>query len=64
MSRAADEAMGQGFVTEYAAPVSTLKMMGVSIFSPDQKQTWDSFSSQQFDDPVAMVQQAQANWAD
>jgi hypothetical protein len=62
VSRAADEAMGQGFVTEYAAPVANLKSMGVSIFSPEQKQAWDSFSTQQFDDPIAMYQQAQANW--
>jgi hypothetical protein len=62
VSRAADEAMGQGFVTEYAAPVMDLKNMGVSIFSPEQKQVWDSFSTQQFDDPIAMWQQAQANW--
>jgi hypothetical protein len=63
VSRAADEAMGQGFVTEYAGKVSDFKnQTGFAFFQPYQQQTWDQFMAQQLPDAVSMIQQAQNNW--
>jgi MYXO-CTERM domain-containing protein len=63
VSRAADEAQGQGFVTEYAGATQALIDTGLSIFPDWQQQTWTDFMSQQHTDPVAMVQTAGQNWS-
>jgi hypothetical protein len=63
VSAAANEAQGQGFVTEYAGPTQTLFNSGLSVFPDWQEQQWAEFSSQQHTDPIAMVQQAGANWS-
>src|SRR6185436_12434136 len=60
---AADEAMGQGFVTEYAGKVSDFKnQTGFAVIQPYQLMAWDQFMAMQFTDGVSMFQQAQANW--
>jgi uncharacterized protein (TIGR03382 family) len=63
VSRAADEAQGQGFVTEYADRTQVLLDAGLSIFPDGQQQTWANFMSQQHTDPVMMVQAAAQNWS-
>ncbi len=63
VSRAADEAQGQGFVTEYANRTQTLIDAGLSIFPDWQQETWAKFMSQQHSDPVMMVQAAAQNWS-
>ena len=63
VSLAADEAMGQGFVTEYAGKVSDFKnQTGFAVIQPYQLQSWDQFMAMQFSDAVSMIQQAQGNW--
>jgi MYXO-CTERM domain-containing protein len=62
VSRAADEAMGQGFVTEYAGKVSDLKNIGLMIFNEGQRQQWDTFSNTQFTDAIDIVLQARQMW--
>jgi hypothetical protein len=63
VTAAANEAQGQGFVTEYAGPTQTLFDNGLSVFPDFQEQQWTAFSSQQHTDPIAMVQQAGQNWS-
>ena len=60
VSAAADEAMGQGFVTEYAGKHSDL---GLQIFPMWQMDNWMAFQNQQFADAFAMISQASDNWS-
>ncbi|MCG8554999.1 MAG: DUF2330 domain-containing protein [Proteobacteria bacterium] len=62
VSDAADEANGQGFVTELAAPTSGLDEV---VFSPSDEATWQSIMSQHYPGPVAMLvmlQQVYGAW--
>jgi MYXO-CTERM domain-containing protein len=63
VSQAADEAMGQGFVTEFAGATTNFKQAsGAGIFPQYQQQTWDQFSSAPHTDAMAMIRDATANW--
>ncbi len=59
VSKAADEAMGQGFVTEYAGKVSDLvNNTGVQIFAGYQQQQWNQFQATSYTDAASMVRDA------
>ncbi|MDH5671273.1 MAG: DUF2330 domain-containing protein [Myxococcales bacterium] len=60
VSRAADEAGGQGFVTEFAG---TTDAFADTVWASSEAQTFQDFSSQSFADPAVMVQRAADNWA-
>jgi hypothetical protein len=53
--RAANEAMGHGFVTEYAGRHAEL---GLAVFPEWQRAEWQAFSLRDYDSPLAMVQEA------
>jgi hypothetical protein len=59
VTAAADEAMGQGFVTEYAGKHADL---GVAVFPEWQQQAWSDFMARQHPDPLQMVSEARGNW--
>ncbi len=61
---AADEASGQGFVTEFADRIDGTGTTGafIEVFPQFQKDTWAQFQAMTFTDPVQMVQQATNNW--
>jgi hypothetical protein len=61
--KAAGEAMGQGFVTEYADKVATLQPPGSKlIFQDSQRQAWANFQASTHTDPVMMIEEASQNW--
>ncbi len=60
VSKAADEAGGQGFVTEFAG--STDAFMDTIVFQWE-RQTWMDFSSTTFASDVEMYNQATQNWS-
>jgi hypothetical protein len=57
VSAAADEAGGQGFVTELAAKSSTLKNVVLQDF---EQQEWQRISNQQYPSPVDFINDAKA----
>lgn len=62
VTAAADQAGGQGFVTELAASSSEY---GGAIFGDDDRATWEAYKSLSFQDSFDMVQQASwlyRNW--
>jgi MYXO-CTERM domain-containing protein len=59
VSAAADEAQGQGFVTEFAGKHSAL---GLQILPTWQRDAWTTFQNQQFTDPLEMISQATNQW--
>jgi hypothetical protein len=59
VTRAADEAMGQGFVTEYAGRHADL---GLAVFPVWQQESWTDFASRTFTDAAQMLQEAIGNW--
>ncbi len=59
VSAAADEAGGQGFVTELAQSSDSL---ADAVLQPYERQAWQRISSQQYGDPVAFVSDAQASF--
>ena len=63
VTRAADEAQGQGFVTEYAGPHAGLPL---GIFTSDDRKLWDDFRRGQTeqDGTAIWVQDAIRNWGD
>jgi len=64
VSLAADEAAGQGFVTEYAGTTDGSNAGAfIEVFAQWQKDNWARFQATPFTDPVQMVQQATANWS-
>ena len=63
VSLAADEAMGQGFVTEFAGPHASLGFQGgVQIFPDFQRENWQNFQAAQHADATQMIQEAMGNW--
>ncbi|MFI5309231.1 MAG: DUF2330 domain-containing protein [Polyangiales bacterium] len=63
VTQAAHEAMGQGFVTEYADKVATLtSTTGLSIFPSSQQQQWDDFQAAPHTDAATMIRDATNNW--
>jgi uncharacterized protein (TIGR03382 family) len=63
VSRAADEAEGHGFVTEYADRTRTLIDSGqLNIFPRWQEERWADFSTRRHTDPVQMVTEAMQSW--
>ena len=68
VTRAADEASGQGFVTEFAGEVDvsgngTSGNLFLQIFPQWQQDSWAQFQATTFTDPIQMVQQASNNWS-
>jgi hypothetical protein len=63
VSLAADEAMGQGFVTEFAGKTTQFKKdSGTAIFSTYQQSSWDSFSAATYPDALTMIRTANMSW--
>jgi MYXO-CTERM domain-containing protein len=64
VSLAADEAMGQGFVTEFAGPHANLSgFQGpLQIFPDFQRQNWQAFQAAPHGDAMQMIQDASNNW--
>jgi hypothetical protein len=63
VSQAADEAMGQGFVTEFASTTASFKQAsGAGIFPTYQQQAWDQFSAAPHTDAMAMIRDSTASW--
>ena len=62
VTRAADEAMGQGFVTEFAGPHQSPNMQQISIFPPWQRDMWQQFQAMQHPDGLQMIEQAMGSW--
>ncbi|MGD8862344.1 MAG: DUF2330 domain-containing protein [Myxococcales bacterium] len=59
VSAAADEAGGQGFVTEFAGDSSAFEN---TILVPWETSNWESFSSQNHTDPTTMIRDATNNF--
>jgi hypothetical protein len=62
VSKAADQAMGQGFVTEYADKTASLTTLGVRIFDSSQQQMWTAFSTAKHIDAISLIRDASTNW--
>lgn len=63
VSKAADEAMGQGFVTEFAAKTTAFQSStGSGVFPMYQQQSWGQFSAASHPDSTAMIREATMNW--
>ena len=64
VSLAADEAMGQGFVTEFAGPHANLSgFQGpLQIFPDFQRQNWQTFQAAPHPDALQMIQEATNSW--
>ena len=63
VTAAADEAAGQGFVTEFAGTIDGTSGPLVEVFAQWQRDNWTNFQSTQHTDPVQMVQDANNQWA-
>jgi MYXO-CTERM domain-containing protein len=64
VSKAANEAMGQGFVTEFAGKTAMYKQATGNglIFPMYQQQTWDQFMTVAHTDSMQMIRDATNNW--